>query len=84
MFTYKLLFCKLDHMHFTNILLFNCNIYLSIILLLVQAMAGFFSYFVTMGSFGFMPWTLIGVRTRWENKHVTGLQDSYGQEWVAA
>lgn len=49
---------------------------------MIQALAGFFTYFVIMGENGFLPWTLIGIRERWESKGINDLQDSYGQEWV--
>ena len=49
---------------------------------IIQAMAGFFTYFVIMGENGFLPWTLLGLRKDWDNKngYVT---DSFGQEWVS-
>ncbi|GAU88671.1 hypothetical protein RvY_01321 [Ramazzottius varieornatus] len=49
---------------------------------MIQALAGFFTYFVIMGENGFLPWTLIGIRERWESKGINDLQDSYGQEWT--
>lgn len=47
----------------------------------LQAVAGFFGYFVVMGQSGFLPSTLIGLRTSWDNPAVM-VQDSYGQDWV--
>ena len=48
----------------------------------VQAMAGFFTYFVIMGQNGFLPQDLFFLRRLWD-KHSTLLGDSYGQEWVS-
>ena len=47
----------------------------------LQAVAGFFGYFVVMGQNGFLPHTLIGLRKSWDNPDVM-VQDSYGQDWV--
>ncbi len=49
---------------------------------IIQALAGFFIYFVIMGENGFLPWTLLGLRSAWDDTsvHVT---DSFGQEWVS-
>ncbi|GIY16383.1 hypothetical protein CEXT_602781 [Caerostris extrusa] len=48
----------------------------------MQAAAGFFVYFVIMAENGFMPSTLLGLRSRWDSKSVNDLQDSFGQEWT--
>ncbi len=56
------------------------HIYLQVAVL--EAVAGYFSYFATMASFGFLPLTLLGIRKDWENRFINDLQDSYGQEWV--
>ena len=34
-----------------------------------------------MGESGFLPYTLIGLRSQWDNDAVI-VQDSYGQDWV--
>ncbi|GBM09847.1 Sodium/potassium-transporting ATPase subunit alpha-1, partial [Araneus ventricosus] len=47
----------------------------------MQAAAGFFVYFVIMAENGFMPSTLLGIRSRWDSRSVNDLQDSFGQEW---
>ncbi|XP_064394340.1 sodium/potassium-transporting ATPase subunit alpha-3-like [Halichondria panicea] len=47
----------------------------------MQALAGFFCYFVIMGENGFLPSTLIGLRASWDNP-VAHVEDSYGQEWT--
>ena len=49
----------------------------------IQALAGFFSYFVVMAENGFLPHTLLGIRTLWYSRGVNDLEDSYGQEWVS-
>ena len=48
---------------------------------LSQAAGGFLSYFVVMGESGFLPYTLIGLRSSWDNPK-TVVQDSYGLDWV--
>ena len=50
---------------------------------MIQAAAGFFSYFVIMAEEGFLPDYLFGLREHWDSKAVNDLQDSYGQEWVS-
>ena len=49
---------------------------------IMQALAGFFCYFVIMGENGFLPWSLIQLRSDWDNQHIY-VEDSYGQEWVS-
>lgn len=49
---------------------------------MMQASAGFFTYFVIMGENGFLPIRLLGLRKEWDSKAVNDLEDSYGQEWV--
>ena len=49
---------------------------------MIQALAGFFIYFVIMGENGFRPSRLFGLRKSWDSKNVNDLADSYGQEWV--
>ncbi|KAJ6224317.1 hypothetical protein RDWZM_002862 [Blomia tropicalis] len=49
---------------------------------MMQASAGFFTYFVIMAENGFWPRDLPGIRERWDSKAVNDLQDSYGQEWT--
>lgn len=49
---------------------------------MIQALGGFFSYFVIMAENGFFPVRLFGLREQWDSKSVTDLVDSYGQEWV--
>lgn len=48
----------------------------------IQALAGFFSYFYIMSSNGFMPWDLFNLRDDWDSRSVNDLTDSYGQEWT--
>lgn len=48
----------------------------------IQAAAGFLTYFVIMAESGFWPSTLLGIRSKWDSKTCNDLQDSYGQEWV--
>ncbi|GIY22371.1 hypothetical protein CDAR_593931 [Caerostris darwini] len=49
---------------------------------MMQAAAGFFTYFVIMAENGFWPSTLFGIRKSWDSKAVNDLQDTYGQEWT--
>ncbi len=50
----------------------------------IQALAGFFQYFVIMGDHGFLPNRLLGLRYEWDNPDINDLEDSYGQEWAYA
>jgi len=49
---------------------------------MLQAAAGFFTYFVIMSENGFLYDTLLGVRKYWDSKAVNDVTDSYGQEWT--
>uniref|UniRef100_A0A4W4HB57 Sodium/potassium-transporting ATPase subunit alpha n=1 Tax=Electrophorus electricus TaxID=8005 RepID=A0A4W4HB57_ELEEL len=49
---------------------------------MIQALAGFFTYFVILAENGFKPTILLGIRTKWDDKHVNDLEDSYGQQWT--
>lgn len=49
---------------------------------MIQALAGFFTYFVIMAENGFLPWTLLGIRVNWDHRDVNDLEDGYGQQWV--
>lgn len=50
---------------------------------MIQALAGFFTYFVIMAENGFLPPHLFGLRERWDSKAINDLEDHYGQEWVS-
>jgi len=49
---------------------------------MIQAVSGFFTYFVIMGENGFRPAYLIGLRGDWDNRDINNLADSYGSEWT--
>lgn len=49
---------------------------------MIQATAGFFTYFVIMGENGFIPYFLFGLRKSWDDRSINDLQDYYGQEWT--
>lgn len=49
---------------------------------MIQALAGFFTYFVILTENGFLPRTLLGIRVNWDHRDVNDLEDSYGQQWV--
>ena len=48
---------------------------------IIQAAAGFFTYFVIMAENGWLPDRLFGLRKYWDCAAVNSLEDSYGQEW---
>lgn len=50
---------------------------------MIQALAGFFVYFVIMAENGFLPPVLFGIREQWDSKAINDLEDHYGQEWVS-
>lgn len=50
---------------------------------MIQAAAGFFTYFVVLGESGFFFNQLFGIRKAWDSKSINDLVDSYGQEWVS-
>ncbi|GAB1598693.1 sodium/potassium-transporting ATPase subunit alpha-B-like [Argonauta hians] len=49
---------------------------------MIQASAGFFTYFVIMAENGFWISRLLGIRKNWDSMGVNDLEDSYGQEWT--
>merc|ERR1712227_241984 len=49
---------------------------------MIQAAAGFFTYFVIMAENGWFPGRLLGIRTEWDSSQVNNLEDSFGQEWT--
>lgn len=49
---------------------------------MIQALGGFFAYFVIMAENGFLPSELVGIRLNWDDRSVNDLEDSYGQQWV--
>jgi len=51
---------------------------------MIQAAAGFFSYFIILAENGFRPSFIFGIRKQWDSKGVNDLEDSYGQEWTYA
>lgn len=50
---------------------------------IIEAGAIFITYFACMGSNGFLPRTLIGLRDDWYDESKNDILDSYGQEWVS-
>lgn len=50
---------------------------------MMQATAGFFTYFVILAENGFLPMDLLGMRVDWDNKIMNDMEDSYGQQWVS-
>uniref|UniRef100_A0A673MFP8 Sodium/potassium-transporting ATPase subunit alpha n=1 Tax=Sinocyclocheilus rhinocerous TaxID=307959 RepID=A0A673MFP8_9TELE len=49
---------------------------------MIQALAGFFTYFVILAENGFLPSSLLGIRVFWDDRYVNDLEDSYGQQWT--
>lgn len=49
---------------------------------MIQALGGFFTYFVILAENGFLPWTLLGIRISWDDRNVNDQEDTYGQQWV--
>ncbi|KAJ8336427.1 hypothetical protein SKAU_G00376470 [Synaphobranchus kaupii] len=49
---------------------------------MIQALAGFFTYFVILAENGFLPNRLVGIRLSWDNRKINDLEDSYGQQWT--
>ncbi|XP_065845622.1 sodium/potassium-transporting ATPase subunit alpha-3-like [Oscarella lobularis] len=49
---------------------------------MMQALAGFFTYFVILGENGFLPGRVFGLRKDWEDRDINDLEDSYGQQWT--
>ncbi|XP_015783121.1 sodium/potassium-transporting ATPase subunit alpha [Tetranychus urticae] len=48
----------------------------------IQAVAGFFAYFVVMYENGWWFTTLVGLRREWNSNAINDLLDSYNQEWT--
>lgn len=51
---------------------------------MIQALGGFFTYFVILAENGFLPSRLLGIRLDWDDRTMNDLEDSYGQEWVSS
>ncbi|XP_033353676.1 sodium/potassium-transporting ATPase subunit alpha-like [Bombus vosnesenskii] len=49
---------------------------------IIEACAGFVTYFVVMAEHGFLPYRLLDLRSSWDSIVVNDLQDCYGQEWT--
>ncbi|XP_008432188.1 sodium/potassium-transporting ATPase subunit alpha-2 [Poecilia reticulata] len=49
---------------------------------MIQALAGFFTYFVILAENGFLPKDLVGIRISWDDREFNDLEDSYGQQWT--
>ncbi|XP_073903803.1 sodium/potassium-transporting ATPase subunit alpha-2 isoform X4 [Castor canadensis] len=49
---------------------------------MIQALGGFFTYFVILAENGFLPSRLLGIRLDWDDRTTNDLEDSYGQEWT--
>ncbi|XP_059828836.1 sodium/potassium-transporting ATPase subunit alpha-2 isoform X1 [Hypanus sabinus] len=49
---------------------------------MIQALGGFFTYFVILAENGFLPSRLLNLRLDWDDRTRNDLEDSYGQEWT--
>ncbi|XP_072250056.1 sodium/potassium-transporting ATPase subunit alpha-3b isoform X2 [Leuresthes tenuis] len=49
---------------------------------MIQALGGFFAYFVILAENGFLPSHLVGIRLNWDDRSLNDLEDSYGQQWT--
>ncbi|KAM9277629.1 sodium/potassium-transporting ATPase subunit alpha-1 [Cariama cristata] len=49
---------------------------------MIQALGGFFTYFVIMAENGFWPSGLLGIRVQWDDRWINDVEDSYGQQWT--
>ncbi|NXA52154.1 AT1A1 ATPase, partial [Nothocercus julius] len=49
---------------------------------MIQALGGFFTYFVIMAENGFWPSGLLGIRIQWDDRWINDVEDSYGQQWT--
>ncbi|XP_061550274.1 sodium/potassium-transporting ATPase subunit alpha-2 isoform X1 [Phycodurus eques] len=49
---------------------------------MIQALGGFFTYFVILAENGFLPSTLLGIRINWDDRMVNDIVDFYGQQWT--
>ncbi|XP_041067805.1 sodium/potassium-transporting ATPase subunit alpha [Carcharodon carcharias] len=49
---------------------------------MIQALGGFFTYFVILAENGFLPVDLIGKRVAWDDRWLSDVEDSYGQQWT--
>jgi len=56
---------------------------LSCFLGVLQALAGFFVYFVILLQNGFLPPLVFGIQVAWNDRSLNDLEDSYGQQWVS-
>lgn len=65
-----------------NILTLSDKTSMSLSAGMIQALGGFFTYFVIMAENGFLPSLLVGIRLNWDDRSVNDLEDSYGQQWV--
>jgi sodium/potassium-transporting ATPase subunit alpha len=48
---------------------------------MIQAAAGFFTYFVILGDNGWLSSRLFNIRQQWDDKNINDLEDSFGQQW---
>ncbi|XP_018428565.1 PREDICTED: sodium/potassium-transporting ATPase subunit alpha-2 [Nanorana parkeri] len=49
---------------------------------MIQALGGFFTYFVILAENGFLPSRLLGIRLDWDDRSTNDVEDSYGQQWT--
>ncbi|KAL2076928.1 hypothetical protein ACEWY4_027481 [Coilia grayii] len=49
---------------------------------MIQAVAGFFTYFVILAENGFLPTSLVGLRLAWDDRNNNEVEDTFGQQWT--
>ncbi|KAG9482444.1 hypothetical protein GDO78_011241 [Eleutherodactylus coqui] len=49
---------------------------------IIQSVGAFLNYFTVLAEQGFLPYTLLGIRVKWEDTNNQDQVDSYGQEWT--
>nr|XP_020649929.1 potassium-transporting ATPase alpha chain 2 [Pogona vitticeps] len=49
---------------------------------IIQTIGAFLTYFTVYAEQGWLPHSLLNIRTEWENTSIDDLPDSYGQEWT--
>uniref|UniRef100_A0A8D2LLA9 Sodium/potassium-transporting ATPase subunit alpha n=1 Tax=Varanus komodoensis TaxID=61221 RepID=A0A8D2LLA9_VARKO len=48
---------------------------------IIQSIGAFLAYFTVYAEQGWLPYSLLNIRVKWEDPSINALEDSYGQEW---
>ncbi|KAF7241233.1 Potassium-transporting ATPase alpha chain 2 [Varanus komodoensis] len=49
---------------------------------IIQSIGAFLAYFTVYAEQGWLPYSLLNIRVKWEDPSINALEDSYGQEWT--